>query len=216
MEADGMRQYWTEDLKKLFLNICRICEENQEILTELDSRLGDGDMGISMGNGARAIRKVLEEFPEQETDLTKLFLNASMAFNRAAPSTLGTLISFGMMAVGKALNHKKTVEEEEIPELVGLFADTISMRGKAGRGDKTILDALLPYAEVLKSTYEKGGGLKEAHKEASRAAEAGMESTKGIRAKTGRASWLDTRNMEYPDAGAVLCTVIVNEIDHLF
>lgn len=204
----NMERYSMEDVKSLLLGICNTCIENQEILTELDSKLGDGDMGISMGNGSRAIRQVVDQLPPEEKDLTKLFMGSAMGFNRAAPSTLGTLISFGMMAVARALDHREVIEEREVAALVKCFMETIAEKGKAKPGDKTILDALYPLAETLEQSYEKNGSLRSAFREACAAARDGMEKTKGIKAKTGRASWLDTRNMEYPDAGAVLCVLV--------
>lgn len=210
---DGTKTYGIEEIKDVFLEICHVCEKQKDSLTEIDSKLGDGDMGISMNSGAKAIRNTLSAFPKQEKNLTKLFLASAMACNRAAPSTLGTLLSFGMMAVGKELNNAIYVEETAIPSLVKRFADTISEKGKAKTGDKTILDALYPYAETLESVYGRTGSLDKALIAAGEAAKAGMESTKGKKAKTGRASWLDTRNMEYPDAGAVLCVLVVEALE---
>lgn len=210
-----MERYSIEDVKRLLLGICGTCVENQEILTELDSRLGDGDMGISMGNGARAIRQAVAALPPEEKDLTKLFMSCAMGFNRAAPSTLGTLLSFGMMAVGRRVEHAKVIEEDGVAALLWEFTETIAAKGKAKPGDKTILDALYPLAETLKRSYEACGSLQAAFREACEAAREGMEKTKGIKAKTGRASWLDTRNMEYPDAGAVLCVLVSEGIGKL-
>lgn len=207
-----MKEYGMDEIKEVFLKICRVCEEKKDSLTEIDSKLGDGDMGISMSSGAQAIRKTIQTFPEQEKNLTKLFLSSAMAFNRAAPSTLGTLLSFGMMAIGKELKNREYIEEAEIPALVRRFADTISEKGKAKVGDKTILDALYPYADALEEVYTNTASMDKALQAAEEAARAGMESTKGKKAKTGRASWLDTRNMEYPDAGTVLCVFVAEEL----
>lgn len=204
-----MKRYGVKDAENLLLRMCGICQENQELFTEADSRLGDGDMGITIGKGGASVERMIRSWEGEETkDLTELFMECAMEWNRCAPSTLGTLISFGAMAVGKELNHRRLLEEEEIPALVELFADTIAKRGNAGLGDKTILDALYPYVETLKTCYEENGDLGDSLKEAARAARQGMERTKGMLAKTGRASWLNTRNMECPDAGAVLMATI--------
>ena len=206
-----METYGIKDVENLFLSLCRICRENQESFTEADSRLGDGDMGITIGKGAAAVERILHdrEIKGNETEeMSKLFMDCAMEWNRCAPSTLGTLISFGMMAVGKELNHRSHIEEDEIPGLVKLFADTIATRGSARTGDKTILDALYPYVETLRSCYEDTRDLSEALEKAAEAARQGMERTKGMIARTGRASWLNTRNMEYPDAGAVLMATV--------
>lgn len=210
-----MRQYTNSDVKNVLLRISEVCILHKDRLTEIDSKLGDGDMGISMSRGAEAIQHVLKDFDENEQDITKLCLDCAMSFNRAAPSTLGTLLSFGMMSVGKSLNHSKMMSEDIVVTLPGILADTISIKGKAQVGDKTILDALYPFAQTLERVYQETSNIRVALQVAAKAAEAGMESTKGIKAKTGRASWLDTRNMEYPDAGAVLCTLVSQKLAEL-
>lgn len=79
-------------------------------------------------------------------------------------------------------------------------------------GDKTILDALVPFAETLEKLSADNVSFARAWREAAAAAEKGMEGTKGMTAKTGRAKWLDGRNKEYPDGGAVLCVKVVQRL----
>lgn len=79
-------------------------------------------------------------------------------------------------------------------------------------GDKTILDALVPFAETLEKLSADNVSFAQAWREAAAAAEKGMEGTKGMTAKTGRAKWLDGRNKEYPDGGAVLCVKVVQRL----
>ena len=93
-----------DKVKKALYSICDVLQEEKEELTEIDSRLGDGDMGISMDKGAAAVREVLDAY--QETDISKLLSSCGAAFNRAAPSTLGTLLSFSMLAVAKETGKK--------------------------------------------------------------------------------------------------------------
>ena len=174
-------------------------------LTEIDSKLGDGDMGISMEKGALAIKKQVSEFNDKEEDISRLFLSCAAAFNKAAPSTMGTLLSSGLMALAKNFTKKINLSESDIVSFPGILAESIAFRGKASVGDKTVLDALIPYANVLQSVYEDTQNLQEALNKAALAAEEGMESTKGKIAKTGRAKWMAERNMEYPDGGTVLC-----------
>ena len=102
-----------DKVKKALYSICDVLQEEKEELTEIDSRLGDGDMGISMDKGAAAVREVLDAY--QETDISKLLSSCGAAFNRAAPSTLGTLLSFSMLAVAKETGKKP----EEIRSVFG-------------------------------------------------------------------------------------------------
>ena len=66
-------------------------------------------MGISMDKGAAAVREVLDAY--QETDISKLLSSCGAAFNRAAPSTLGTLLSFSMLAVAKETGKNRSLRK---------------------------------------------------------------------------------------------------------
>lgn len=201
------------EVKKVLYKICDVLQEEKEELTEIDSRLGDGDMGISMDKGALAVRAVLDSSQEQE--ISKLLSACGAAFNRAAPSTLGTLLSFSLLTVAENSDTKTEFAEKDLARIPSIIADTISLRGKAHMGDKTILDALIPFAETLEGLFEENIPLSQAWKEAAAAAEKGMESTKGMTAKTGRAKWLDGRNKEYPDGGAVLCVRVIQGLSDI-
>ena len=183
--------------------IDRICDE----LTEIDSRLGDGDMGISMNRGADAVRHTVETFAGN--DLKTLFLQCASALNKAAPSTMGTLLSGGLMALARHFTDKTAMTSEDIADIPGIISDAVILRGKAHVGDKTILDSMIPYAETLKMEYEKTGSLESAKKAALGAEKYVLQSTRGMTAKTGRASWLGERNKEFPDAGAYMFYRIV-------
>ncbi len=198
--------YTINDVKRIIDRITDVIIAEKAELTEIDSKLGDGDMGMSMEKGALALKKVLsEEDEKQEEDISRLLLKCAASFNRAAPSTMGTLLSGGMMALAKEWGQKAGLTVNDIIAVPDILARSIALRGKASVGDKTVLDALCPYAEELKKTYENTKDIEQALKSAALAAERGMEGTRGIIAKTGRAKWLAERNMDCPDGGAVLC-----------
>ncbi len=194
--------YQTADFQAVLYRICAEIDLIQPELTEIDSKLGDGDLGMSMTQGAAALRKMAQT-PFDGTP-GQFFLACAAAFNRAAPSTLGTLLSSAMRSAGKAWESDLCWSEYHLVSLPEVFACEISRRGKAQEGDKTILDALIPYANTLKSSYHKTQSLTCAARAAARAAQDGAEQTRGMEARTGRARWLSGRNREYPDGGAVL------------
>ena len=189
------------DLKTIVLKICDRIEEIKDELTDIDSRLGDGDMGISMSKGAQAVQTAVTG---KEGDFKQLLFASSQALNKAAPSTMGTILSSAILSLAKYTAGKETLTEDEIAAIPGVLVEAVQKRGKANIGDKTILDALIPYARTIRASYEETGDLNQAKARALEAARAGMESTKGMVAKTGRASWLGERNKEYPDGGAYM------------
>ena len=194
--------YRTEDIKDKILQITERMEAISGELTEIDSKLGDGDMGISMKKGAEAIREALKN--NTCNSVKDLFSRCAFALNKAAPSTMGTLLSGALLAVAKAFPDRESLTDEDVASIIKVMAGAISDRGKAKAGDKTILDAMVPYGETMVKIWDKEKDLKVAHFQALKEALKGVESTKGMRAKTGRASWLGERNSEFPDAGAVM------------
>lgn len=194
--------YEINDVKKVILRVTDRLEEISDELTEIDSRLGDGDMGISMAKGAAAVRDACCNF--QWESIKSLLMQCASALNKAAPSTMGTLLSGALLALARYCADKRALEEKDLAYIVKVMADAISARGHAQVGDKTILDAMMPYAETMAAAWEEDKNLSAAHEKALKAAQEGLESTKGMRAKTGRASWLGDRNSEFPDGGALM------------
>lgn len=206
------RIYRVSDFRNVLLIIAQEMINQKENLTEIDSKLGDGDMGMSMEKAALAIQQTVPVATVEQPG--KLLQLCAAAVNRAAPSTLGTLLSFSLMAVGKEFGIQTEIEEASLVRIPEIFAKTIRHYGKANEGDKTILDALCPFARELSSAYASGKTLNDALYCAVEAADAGVEATKGRVAKTGRAKWLAERNMEYPDGGAYLCARVVRKLLH--
>ena len=190
------------DLLAALEKITRGVEKNLDYLGELDGKSGDGDLGLSMKAAFDAVNQAAAAYPGE--DLGMLFLNAAMACNRAAPSTMGTLLSAGLMALAKAYKGQEELSDAEIISLPRLFAGGIQSRGKAKLGDKTILDALLPYADALEANFAETQNLKEASLKAAQVAELAAEGTKGMQAQIGRAKWLGERANAYADGGATL------------
>lgn len=79
-------------------------------------------------------------------------------------------------------------------------------------GDKTLIDALVPCADAWTACAEKDSSLKEAFKEAAKAAVEGAKKTEEIAARMGRAGTVGDRSIGYPDAGAYALGVIFTEL----
>lgn len=174
---------------------------NKEYLIKLDQRNGDGDLGISMVNGFSAVCDVLMKL--EERDLGKVFLQCSKAFNKAAPSSLGTILSIGLMGMAKRL---KGLEVCELSDLAGALESGMQLiKEKAGskEGEKTIIDAFVPAIRILGECSEKSVGYKETFVLAAEKAAKGAESTKNMRAVHGRAAYFADASIGLIDGGAV-------------
>lgn len=202
--------YGIEQVKQVLARVADALANGSARLAELDGLSGDGDLGASMEAASAAVVQAAQAF--EGDDIGAMLMKAAMACNKAAPSTMGTLLSGGMMALAKAAKGKTALEDGEVAAMPRLFAEAIMARGKAQRGDKTILDALLPMAEAVEAAFAEQGQLGPAMQAGAQAAREGAQATCGMLAKTGRAHWLGERAREHMDAGAALCALVAEAL----
>jgi phosphoenolpyruvate---glycerone phosphotransferase subunit DhaL len=192
------------DVKGALQIVSSLMTEKKEYLVQLDQQNGDGDLGISMSEGYLAVAEFLSGTEEQ--DLGKLFMQMGMIFNEKAPSSLGTITSFGMTGMAKTLRGKNTAS---FTELVGAFrAGLQNIMTKAGssQGEKTILDALIPAIDALEAHIPDGE--KAAFAAAAQMAADGSESTKLMKAVHGRAAYYAEKSLGVLDGGSVVGKIL--------
>ncbi|QOV18605.1 dihydroxyacetone kinase subunit L [Blautia liquoris] len=195
------------DLKGILSKISGIMNENKEYLTELDQQNGDGDLGISMSSGFNTVVLKLNTF--EEKDLGRLMMACSSTFNEAAPSSLGTIISIGMMGMAKELKGKEEANLNEAAIAMEKGLEKIMDKAKSKVGEKTILDALCPAISVLLVSSEKN---RDIFMKAYEAAEKGSESTRKMRSVHGRAAYYGDKSIGILDGGSVVGKLIFKGI----
>lgn len=188
-----------QDLKGAFASISAVMDENRDYLIELDSHNGDGDLGISMSSGYKAVSNYMADC--EETDLGKALMKCSSVFNEAAPSSLGTITSFGMMGMAKALKKKTDCDIAELAQAMEAGIQLIMAKAGSKPGEKTILDALYPAIEALKAHSSEGA--QTAFAAAATAAADGSESTRQMRSVHGRAAYYGDKSIGVLDGGSV-------------
>lgn len=169
-------------------------EANSEELTQLDSEAGDGDLGLTAGKIAGGIRIALTEPGES---VRQLILSLGKEISKAAPSTFGTLFASGFLAAGLIISDT----DDALTQLrTGLQAavDKIALRGNSEEGQRTLLDALGPATRAVLASADISQALRDA---ADKACE-GVEATKGMNPRHGRAGWIGERAKGLADAGA--------------
>ena len=115
------------DLKSIFLHIKTIIDHQKETLTELDSIMGDGDLGITM---SRAFTAAYEYAAGSEENLPgKLLIKLGMIIAKTSPSTMGTLLATGLMKGGKAIEQSAEIGIEELAVFFETFVQSIMERG---------------------------------------------------------------------------------------
>lgn len=187
--------------------ISREMSENRDCLVELDQVNGDGDLGISMDDGYRAVAEYLKT--AEEKDLGKLIMACGKVFNASAPSSLGTITSFGFMGIAKALKGREEADFEEAAKAMLAGVENIMEKAESKPGEKTIIDSLYPGAQVLvKYSSDPGKAVAEAVK----AAQEGSEATRQMMAVHGRAAYSAERSMGILDGGSVVGKLIFKGI----
>lgn len=184
--------------------ISRIMAENKDYLIKLDQQNGDGDLGVSMSEGFEAAAMFAEG--TEETDLGKILMQAGGVFNEAAPSSLGTILSFAFMGMAKSLKGKTEAGLPEFAEAVTAGVQKIMDKAGSKPGEKTILDSICPAAKCLMD--EKDGTFKDALSHAARAAAEGSESTKAMKSVHGRAAYYGEKSIGILDGGSVVGRLI--------
>ncbi|MBR2215793.1 MAG: dihydroxyacetone kinase subunit L [Selenomonadaceae bacterium] len=187
-------------LKDIILAMAKRIEQEKDFLTELDNAIGDGDHGINLARGFKAVEGKLAGVEAQ--DCGEILKTTGMQLVSTVGGASGPLYGTAFMKAGVALKGKGELEAADL--LTGLEAAIggIKMRGKATEGEKTMLDALCPAFNALKTGLDSGQDIKAALVEAVHAAEKGVEYTKTIIATKGRASYLGERSLGHQDPGA--------------
>ena len=171
-------------------------------LNRLDGVAGDGDLGLTVTNAARALIELAPSLADlSEADAIR---RCGTEIARRAPSTGGTLIAFALMAAAKAPVDPAVPASERIASYLDAAATSIGQRGQVARGDRTMLDALGPAADAARRAADGGQDAAGLARAAAAAADAGAEATSSMAAKVGRAGWLADRAAGHEDAGARL------------
>ena len=183
--------------------------ENKDFLTDLDREIGDADHGVNMARGFQA---VLEKVPQDNADIGAVLKKTGMTLLSTVGGASGPLYGTAYMEAGKAAAGKETLGPSDFRAMLDAAIAGIQKRGKAVRGEKTMLDALIPALEAYTEKLDAGADLPEALDAACSAAKEGVEFTKTIRATKGRASYLGDRSIGHQDPGATSAALTLEAI----
>ena len=192
---------------------------NEVPFCELDSHAGDGDFGMSVAKGFKQLKAEWHEILENKSNDIGNFLEAcSIVIMEHCGGASGPIWGSAFRAAGKNAESKTELTLTEFAEMIQASVKGIQATGERsfGRGavvgDKTLIDALVPYADTLTSSAVEGESLKYALVKAAEAAVEGAKSTEQIVARMGRAGTVGERSLGYPDAGAHGLGVIFTEV----
>lgn len=184
-----------------------IMAEKRDWLIELDSVVGDSDLGLTMSDGFKAAAEAIAANPPADVGKTAYIAGKAMA--SAVPSTMGTLMASGLMNAGKVLKGVEIIDGQQEISFFEAYLEGVKARGKAEVGDKTFLDGLHPAIETLKADTAAGKSLQAAAQHAAQVAWDSFEGTRGMLAKHGRMAIRGEQSRELLDPGAAVAALLM-------
>ncbi|MXO66674.1 dihydroxyacetone kinase subunit DhaL [Altericroceibacterium endophyticum] len=187
----------------------------EEHLTTLDREVGDGDLGISLARGARAVLTDIQKLNVRHPSAT--MKEISRILRRSLGGTSGPLYAAFTLAISTRLGETGDVPDfGEWAAAMEAGCEAISQLGGAQLGDSTMLDALIPAAKSLTASAQSGSGEAQALADALAAAEQGTRSTAELKPRVGRASYVGERAAGHVDPGAQAVTIWLRAIGQHF
>jgi len=177
---------------------------NAEALGDLDRAIGDGDHGLNMARGFSAIaeaRETIRALPLSSAlqEMGKLLV---MTVGGASGPLYGSLL----LAMGRAA----AAPEASLARMLEEGIAAVKKRGRSDRGEKTMLDVLMPVQLAWAQSLADGADTRESLERLKRAAREGLESTRPMLATKGRASYLKERSIGHLDPGACSSSLLVH------
>ena len=204
-----MEKVTMEQLPELFEAMAVQFADNAELLCDMDSKMGDGDLGLTMRKGFGGLPEVLRGM--DEADFSKKIRKTGMEMTDLVPSTMGILMGTGISFGGKALAGKTELDAEGLALFLEGFCAGIIKRGKCARGDRTVLDCIGQAADDARAALNDNASatLEEVCRAALAGAEKGVEATKNMVPKYGKAAVHANVSQGVADQGATAGLIMI-------
>ncbi len=177
-------------------------EGEHAALTELDGKIGDGDLGITLLKAFRELDRLKEGFPD---DVGAALMQAASGVAKVSSSSFGTLFATGLIAAAKATKGQIGVPLSTVPALLDAAVQAMMARGKASLGDKTVLDALDAVARATEAQTEPAL----MRETAARAVDTALAAYRNKPNKIGRARIFAEKSIGLDDPGMVAVKVMI-------
>ncbi|MEM8855001.1 MAG: dihydroxyacetone kinase subunit DhaL [Pseudomonadota bacterium] len=186
-----------EDTKARLTAACEAIVAAKDALCAADRAIGDGDHGVGMARGFSAAAEALATKPA--ATVGDLFKTVGMAVMGKSGGASGAVFGTLFMAAAKPLDGD-TLTTSGLADALQEGLEAVKKRGGAQEGQKTVLDAIAPTIAALRTV--SGEDITTALKTAAGAAKAGVDATKDMVARTGKARTLGERSKGHVDPGA--------------
>lgn len=180
-----------------------VIDREADELGRLDAIAGDGDHGIGMQRGARAAAEEAARAVDLGAGAGTVLALAGDAWALKAGGTSGALWGAGLRAAGERIGDAQAPDAAVVAEAVEAARAKVQGYGKAQVGDKTLVDALVPFTESLQRRVAAGEALPRAWEAAAADATAAAEATASLMPRMGRARPHMEKSVGTPDPGAI-------------
>ena len=171
-------------------------------LGQLDAIAGDGDHGLGMARGVNGAVEAAHRIASAGGDVKQLLLAAGEAWSDCGGGTSGALWGAGLRAAGMDLKSSTPTPGDWIGA-VGVAAAAVQQLGNAVPGDKTMVDALVPFHQGLERGWQAGDGVAQTVKAAALASQEAALATASLLPRLGRARPHAEKSLGHPDPGAM-------------
>ncbi|BCW38391.1 D-erythrulose kinase [Arthrobacter sp. StoSoilA2] len=185
-----------------------LLRDSETKLGDMDAIAGDGDHGRGMVRGSAAALAAASVAYARGAGAGSLLIAAGDAWADKAGGTSGVLWGAGLRAFGERLGDAETPTPVVLAESVRAFADRITSLGKADLGDKTMVDALLPFASTFAASVAAGSMAEEAWSSAADVSSKAAAAAAELRPLKGRARPLAEKSIGTPDPGATSLAMV--------
>ena len=213
--SDESRQAATF-IADLLARMAEAIDTQADELGRMDSVAGDGDHGIGMQRGSRAGARAARSAADAGAGAGTTLAEAGDAWSDQGGGTSGVIWGRILQTLGKTLGDEAPVNAAVVAAAVGEARDVVMGFGKAKVGDKTMVDAIVPFADDLSASVDAGRPLRVAWPQAAAVAEQAAQRTADMAAKLGRARSHGDKSIGTPDPGAVsfalICTTVAGEL----
>jgi triose/dihydroxyacetone kinase / FAD-AMP lyase (cyclizing) len=188
-------------LRRVIEAVCACLIDAEALLTEMDQRVGDGDLGISLARGARGILHELDRYPAEAAPGAVLRA-ISATVRRVVGGTSGPLYAVMLLRAGSVLDQAGGAGAQRWADAFSAGVAALMELGGAHAGDRTMVDALLPAADALQAALARAADVDGALQAAVDAATSGAAQTAAMKPRLGRSSYVGGRALGFADPGA--------------
>lgn len=186
--------------------------EHEAEFGRLDAVAGDGDHGQGMAFGTNGAAAAGTAATRKGAGARTVLLHAGDAWAEEAGGTSGALWGAALTAAGGVFDDATGVGPRDVVDALAAGIDAVSRLGGARPGDKTMIDAALPFRESLLREFEATGDLAGSVRAAAAVAREAADATASITSRLGRSRILGEKSLGTPDPGAFSFAVLMDAL----